>query len=225
MSIRSAILSAGAAAAIAATPAVAFEATLTTECRPDGVRVTVAIVDPTPPNWGSAVGYTVLREVMGVCEDWTVLTSGPVAFDEGIDLLDQPAYPDLANWYSVMVMDADGNVDGYTFGYGSIDVANCRGAPVIRGRVVSGGVYWAGILPCEGMCWVPERFLMWGILGVFTGGPVAPYMGTDTVLDVYGQIGYWWEGPFVVVDHVVVTTCDAVPVTPTSWSTLKQRFR
>ncbi len=207
-----------------AVPARAFTASITATSDGDGVTLTVTVVDPMPPAWGETVGYTVVRDAMGVCAASVPLTEEPVAFTEGLQVIDYPAYRELANSYSIRAIDTQGNLVGFEFGFHSSTIANPHGAPLIRGRVVSGGVFGHGIAPCSDSCWMPSWY--WGplVLGIGGGISLYEYFGTETVLDVYGDVGVNFEGPYLIVDHAVETTCDAVAVQSRSWGDVKSLY-
>jgi len=211
--------------AAAARPAAAFEAWIEVVEQSGANEITVTVSDPSPPPQPELVGYRVVRYVHGVCEDPVQLTA-TLPFDTPTSVVDQDPPMELACTYAVTGVTADGAAWSFPT-WNGIATLGGPDRPVLRGWLVSGGVFGGGMMfACPDMCW--ELPLLTGFPVGVQAAPAELLESVDTgqIFDVYGEIDYAFEGPFFTsITAVTATDCDAVATAPVTWSALRQRFR
>jgi hypothetical protein len=147
-------------------------------------------------------------------------------FSEGLEVTDFSPPEDSAYTYiASLVNEAGEPVD--MAGWQSIRTLGGLEHPIIRGDLRSGSVFRDGrVYRCTDSCMSHPYLYGPGLSGP---APDAFVEARDTgqVFDIYGEIGYYFEGPFfTLVSEALPTTCDA-PLSSQvlTWSTLKSLYR
>ena len=202
---------------------------LSADCDGDQIAVSVElhVVDPLPTGW---IGWVVEYTTLGSCGP-VELIADPQPFPEGSQTFTFHVDPDprgLTHDYRIRAVDSDGNryaldYPHFDATYSTIAFGACgQEAPMARGRVVDNG-YGLGLVCCPDNCWLG--------LADFQSDPVTmailqSLIGTNTVVDLYGTMGWSWEGASGWVDaFAVVEDCGVVATESTSWGALKSTYR
>ncbi len=188
-------------------------------------EVSVIIEDSTPPPSGNWTGYAVVRYLHGACEDPVFLTE-VLPFSEPVQLIDSLLPEYYAYSYVVALID-DAGFPGSFADWEGIDTLGGLDHPILRGRLESGGVFGGGVLvACPDMCWELPFFTGLGVGVMSAPDEVSDAIDSGQVFDIYGDIAYFFEGPFIpVITEGVPTECGVVSSSTESWSALKRRFR
>src|SRR5262245_1531051 len=173
------------------------------------------------PNW---VGYDVMRRVHPGCDDYVVANAQIIPRVQGYETFYfqelNPA-PGQEVEYRIRPVDSSHQqvfIPGFC--------APCDGytaCPALSVPITVGTLFQAGgfvfVSPCPGTCY-PSAYL-----DPNTAAALAPYVGTSTSFNFYGQIGCGGvEGCGLQVDHWQQTTCVTANKTA-SWGRLKTIYR
>ena len=178
-----------------------FAAEITAHCVGDG---TVAVrarfwASELSPDWQ---GVVVERSEVGICNSGHILTDPPLQLLDGYDMGDhQLSYavpsPTTSYRYALKGLTALGDLvdlSGDAYAPTWFAVESCSGdALLVRGLLRDVGMFGrVGIEICAGYCWdICTVSPMVGVIDL-DPGEYEPYVGTDTVVDVFGA---WDNGP------------------------------
>jgi hypothetical protein len=233
--LRHKILAATTSLLILATSVAAADAqgTLNTACSEGVVEIQANYInDGSQPDW---VGLVVTRDRVGLCDEPVVILPEmwplPELFvptDYGFSEI--PPAMDQYFRYILQAVDSAGELH-LVEPQGDLlchDFAACGPAVAARGFLWDTGD-WSGIEPCPATCWFEVCV---GPLDIDGLDPEVweTYVNTGIPVNLYGEafVSGMPVSPCLIVSDVQPTEggeCGPAPTAPTSWSSLKHRYR
>jgi len=159
------------------------------------------------------------------CSD-PIFVSGVTDFSEALEVTDFSPPGDCAYTYIVSAVNEAGEPVEKA-GWLSIKTLGGLEHPILRGELRNSGVFGGGRVDrCTDNCRSHPYLFGAGVSGP---APVAfvEAMNTGQVFDIYGEIAYYFEGPyFTLVSEARPITCDGqVASQGLTWSSLKALYR
>jgi hypothetical protein len=184
------------------------------------------------------LGLVVTRDWVGACDDPVIITPEPWPLPALWELghyamTDVPPEADTYFGYRLWGIDDEGELipvmpSGDTLQY---DFAACGAAVAVRGFLIGDPPWEIYVGPCPGTCWdeICDAYEPVDVSGV-APDVYEPYLDSGIPVDLYGRAvaDGMPVSPCLMLEDVQPTVdgeCGPIPTTPSSWSTVKARYR
>lgn len=198
----------------------------------------VVFNDEFPAEW---TGLVVQRSLLGLCDSETIITAEPLPIPEEhftevfYPLSDAEVEAGLFYVYTVFAINEAGDLLP-VWGMGSpplTALAACGQAVATRGQVVVQSYEYLEmrINECTDSCWLGCGGM--GILSLTEEqfNALLPYAASQVPVDIYGTFAYSGMPTYYCLEEITgwqpspAGQCGPVPVQPSTWGSLKARYR